>query len=67
MADIRLRLDEVRLCIKDAQLMLHGVRHDEAGHIVDHVDITLPWSCQQALSRLANFDGIDDRSLNETP
>jgi len=64
MADIRLQLDEVRLCIKNAQLILHGVRHDATGHIVDHVDLTLPWSVQQALSRLANFDGINYRSLD---
>ena len=64
MADIRLKLDEVKLCIKDAQLILHGVRRDASGAIADHVDIALPWSCQQALGRLANFDGIGYQSLN---
>ena len=64
MAEIRLRLDEVKLCIKDAQLILHGVRRDASGAVADHIDIALPWECRQALDRLTNFDGIDYRSLN---
>lgn len=65
MADIRLKLDEVKLCIKDMQFMLHGVRRSAAGQIIDHVDIVLPWSAQHALSQLTNFDGINYHSLNE--
>lgn len=65
MADIRLKLDEVKLCIKGMQLMLHGVKYGDRKEVVDHVDIVLPWSVQRALSRLANFDGIDYRSLND--
>lgn len=61
MADIRLRVDEVKLCVKDAQLFLHGVRKDSAGHIVDHVDLILPWNFQHALT---NLDGIDYQSIN---
>ena len=64
MAEIRLRLDEVKLCIKNAQLILHGVRCDVSGQIVDHIDITLPWGFQKCVSRLANFDGIDYHSLD---
>jgi hypothetical protein len=64
MADIRLTLDEVRLCIKDAQLILHGVRCDASGQIVDHIDIALPWNFQQTLARLQNFDGMDYLSLD---
>ena len=60
MADIRLRVDEVRLCIKDAQLYLHGVRRDSDGRIVDHVDLILPWNFQRAV---ANVDNIEDHSL----
>ncbi len=65
MADIRLKLDEVKLCVKDAQLLLHGVRRDSNGQLVDHIDITLPWSFHQALGRLVNFDGINYQSLND--
>jgi len=54
-------LDDVRLCIKGAQLILHGVRFDANGQIADHIDIVLPWGFQRALS---NFDGIDYRSLD---
>jgi hypothetical protein len=61
MADIRLTLDEVQLCVKEAQLVLHGVRRDAEGRVVDHVDITLPWGFQRTV---ANFDGIDYRSLD---
>jgi hypothetical protein len=64
MADIRLQVDEVKLCIKDAQLTLPGVRHDRGGYIVDHIDIVLPWEFQHTLSTLANLDGIDYRLLN---
>ena len=64
MADIRLQLDEVKLCIKDVRLTLHGVRHDRSGHIIDHIDIVLPWEFQHTLSKLANLDGIDYRLLN---
>ena len=62
MADIRLQVHEVRLCIKNAQLYLHGVRRDAEGRIVDHVDLILPWNFQRAL---ANFDAIDYHSLDD--
>lgn len=65
MADIRLKLDEVKLCIKDMQFMLHGVRYGHNKQVVDHVDIVLPWGFQQALGRLANFDGINYGLLDE--
>jgi hypothetical protein len=64
MAEIRLKLDEVKLCVKDAQLILHGVRLDAQGYIIDHVDIALPWDFQRTV---ANFDGIDYRSLDGQP
>ena len=62
MADIRLQVDEVKFCVKDARVYLHGVRRDAEGRIVDHVDLILPWNFQRAL---ANFDGIDYRSLDD--
>jgi len=64
MADIRLKLDEVKLCIKNAQLVLHGVRHDATGAIADHIDLVLPWSAQQTLQGFLNLDGINYQSLN---
>jgi len=62
MADIRLKVDEVKLCIKDEKLYLHGVRRDLAGHIVDHVDLILPWSFQRAV---ANLDNIESHSSDD--
>jgi hypothetical protein len=67
MADIRLKLDEVKLCIKNAQLVLHGIRHDATGAIADPIDLARPWSAQQALQGLLNVDGINDQSLNGDP
>lgn len=64
MADIRLKLDEVKLCIKNAQLVLHGIRHDATGAIADHIDLVLPWNAQQALQGFMNLDGINYQSLN---
>lgn len=64
MADIRLKLDEVKFCIKNAQVVLHGIRRDATGAIADHIDIALPWNAQRILSTLANFDGINYESLN---
>lgn len=61
MADIRLQVNEVRLCIKDAQLYLHGIRRDAEGRVVDHVDLILPWTFQRTV---ANLDNIDYHSLN---
>jgi hypothetical protein len=65
MAEIRLKLDEVTLCIKDAQIILHGIRRERTGAVADHVDITLPWSVQRFLPHAVNLDGIDYRSLDE--
>lgn len=65
MAAIHLQVDEVQLCVKNAQLYLHGVRRDAAGQIIDHIDLILPWTFQQALSRLTNLDGINYQSLND--
>ena len=62
MADIRLRVDEVKLCVKDAQLYLHGVRRDVDGRVVDHVDLILPWNFQRAVT---NLDGIHYGSLDD--
>ena len=62
MADIRLKLDAVLWSIKDAQLILHGVRRDATGAVTDHVDIALPWGFQRTLT---NFDGINYRSLED--
>jgi len=63
MAEIRLRVDEAALCVKDAQLILHGVRRDRTGQVVDHIDVVLPWAFRAQLARTTNFDGIDYRSL----
>lgn len=64
MAEIRLHVDEAALCVKGAQLILHGVRRDRAGQTVDHVDVVLPWAFRAQLARTTNFDGIDYRSLD---
>ena len=56
MADIRLQVDEVKLCRKDAKLFLHGVRRDAHGRLVDHVDVILPWAFERALANLDNLD-----------
>ena len=63
MADIRMDVNEVTLCVKGARLLLHGIRRDAQGRIIDHVDLVLPWSAQRALANIANLDGIDYRSL----
>jgi len=65
MADVRMRLDEVRLCIKDAQLVLHGVRRNSGGEVIDHVDIALPWGFRDALVKPVNLDGINYPSFND--
>ncbi len=59
MAHIRLQVNEVKLCVKDAQLYLHGIRRDEAGRVVDHIDLILPWNFQRAV---ANVDNINAHS-----
>jgi len=56
MADIRLKVDEVKLCVKGAQLYLHGVRRDRDGQVVDHVDLMLPWNFQRAVANLDNLE-----------
>ncbi|GEM_PF-4032681 len=56
MADIRLQVNEVKLCIKNARLYLHGVRRDAEGRVVDHVDVILPWNFQRAITNLDNID-----------
>lgn len=62
MAEIRLQVHEVKLCVKNAQLYLHGVRRDAAGRIIDHVDLILPWAFQRAV---ANLDAINYHSLED--
>ena len=62
MAAIRLQVHEVKLCVKNAQLYLHGVRRDAAGHIIDHIDLILPWGFQRAL---AHLDAMNSHSLEE--
>ena len=61
MTHIRLQVHEVKLCVKNAQLYLHGVRRDAEGRIVDHVDLILPWSFQRAV---ANVDNIERHALD---
>ena len=62
MATIRLQVDEVKLCVKNAQLYLHGVCRDAAGRVVDHIDLILPWAFQRAV---ANLDAINYHSLED--
>lgn len=62
MAQIRLQVDEVKLCVKNAQRYLHGVRRDVAGRIVDHIDLILPWTFERAI---ANLDAINYHSLDD--
>lgn len=56
MAHIRLEVDEVRLCVKNERLFLHGLRRDTEGRVVDHVDLVLPWTFQRALTHLDNIN-----------
>ena len=62
MAAIRLQVDEVKLCVKNTQLYLHGVRRDAAGRVLDHIDLVLPWMFERAI---ANIDAINSRSLED--
>ena len=67
MADIRLRIDEVFGFIKNAEIVLHGVRRDAQGKIIDHIDLALPLACRQMLRNLKNMDGVDYASLGDSP
>lgn len=58
MAHIRLHVNEVKLCVKNTQLFLHGVRRDAQGRVVDHVDLILPWAFERALANLDHLDRI---------
>jgi len=56
MAHVRIHVNEVKLCVKNAQLYLHGVRRDGQGRVVDHVDVVLPWAFERALANLDNLE-----------
>ena len=62
MAAIRLQVDEVKLCVKDTQLYLRGVRRDSAGRVLDHIDLILPWTFERAV---ANIDAINSRARED--
>lgn len=62
MAEVRLHVNEVKLCVKGAQLYLHGVRRDGDGRVLDHIDLILPWAFERAL---ANLDGMNYHSLDD--
>ena len=66
MAAIRLQVDEVQLCVKNTQFCLHGVRRDAAGHIIDHIDLILPWTFQRAVANLdaINYHSLEDEAVN---
>ena len=56
----------MKLCVKNAQLYLHGVRRDVAGRIIDHIDLILPWAFQRAVSNLdaINYHSLEDDTVN---